>query len=364
MKRYYFRSGTPMGFHHFLQFLCFGNVLSVISELLVLSEHASYTSWPTAFLLFLIGGFPSLAACLFLIGTCCRKVLKRYAFVAVHVWFYGVLAVESLFFLVNLFVGEMIFETSIATLLAAVVWCIPVTIYYHKRKPLFYPELIPDSVYPKSMQTDSASKDPGDMSDIERFNSYYPPEKTDASKSALDSETQPEENNISAAPIDTSTPEEYTYQPRRSRRSKSKKASKTKRFIFQIMLVLFLVLYELIFIGIALITKLNPYVLIGIYAICCACGIKYHRMMKMSAFERPLIYNKDMFCAAFNLVNIFGYLPIIACFFIDWKIALIGLPVGLFGSAFLTGLIHYIVEIPLCAMHRALDTYAEKHFGG
>lgn len=362
MKRYYHRSETPLSFHHVLQFLGFTNTLSIVTELLQLEEYASFTSWPDAIAMFLIGSFPSMAACLFLIGTGWRKAYKKYAFAAVHVWIYGVLTVECLFFLVNYCIGEMIFETSIYTLIVALIWCIPTTIYYHKRKPLFYPELIPASVNPENRQTNPAVKDPSNMSDIERFYSYYPPEKTDSSKPAMISEEQHAENKVSTASVEASSPDEYTYQSRRSRHNKPKKASKAKRFIFHLMAWSYLIVYELLFIAVALLTRLNPYVLIGIFTLCCACGAKYQRMMRIPELERPLIYNRDLYCAAFNLVNVFGYLPIIVCFFINWKTALIGLPIGLFGGAFLTGITYYLVELPLCAMHRGLDNYAKKHF--
>ena len=361
MKRYYHRSETPMSFHHVLQFLGFTNTLSVVTELLQLEEYASFTSWPDAIAMFLIGSFPSIAACLFLFGTGWRKVYKKYAFAAVHVWLYGVLAVNCLFFLVNYCIGEMIFETSIYTLIAAVIWCIPATIYYHKRKPLFYPNLIPESELAETdpvMEAALASSNPSET--------YRKTQRSTAQPARtiipLDDE-EPEPKPV-ASVSDSIYDDPSTYEPRSTRRAKREAAAraKPKRFIFQLMVWSYLIVFELIFIAVALLTRLNTYVLIGIFTICCACGIKYHRMMQMSKFERPLIYNRDLFCAAFNLVNVFGYVPIIVCFFINWKTALIGLPIGLFGGAFLTGITYYLIELPLCAMHRALDNYANKHF--
>ena len=130
--------------------------------------------------------------------------------------------------------------------------------------------------------------------------------------------------------------------------------------IVKFLFYLWFAMYELIFVAIALLTKLNPYVLAALFIVGNGCNILYANMNKLSPYERPMAYNSEIFTSALCGIGFFSYIPIGVCFFFDWKIALIGLVVGLFLGGFFTFIANGLIVKPLFALYSMLGRMADK----
>ena len=134
----------------------------------------------------------------------------------------------------------------------------------------------------------------------------------------------------------------------------------TMKTLVNALLLVWFAIYELIFIAIALLTKLNPYVLGALFIIGNGCNIIVSKMEKLSPYERPMAFNSEIYTTALSAIGIFSILPAIVCFFIDWKIALISLAVGLFLGGFVTFIPNALIAKPLHIMYYGLLKLGEK----
>lgn len=126
------------------------------------------------------------------------------------------------------------------------------------------------------------------------------------------------------------------------------------------LLLVWFALYELIFAAVAILSGLNPYVLAAIFVIGNGCNIICAQMNKLSPYERPMMYNSEIFTTALCGIGVFSYLAVGVCFFVDWKIALAALGCGLILGSFLTFVTNALVVIPLFSIYRGLLKIGEK----
>ena len=132
------------------------------------------------------------------------------------------------------------------------------------------------------------------------------------------------------------------------------------KFITNALLILWFALYEVIFIAIALLTKLHPTVLSMIFLVGQGCNVLWAHMSKFSPYERPIMYNSEIFTTALTTIGMFSYLAVIVLFFIEWRIALIALAVGLILGGFFKSASDILIARPLYIMYAKLVDFARK----
>jgi hypothetical protein len=133
-KRYYFRHETPLSFHNFLRFFLlpgtFCYYFLILTELDAFHEMYPRTSFWALLIGALIALIPMVLCLTAFIGS---FKFRKYSFVCIHILYWGS------------FLCCLLFAEAPSTI-AALFWAVIVTVYYHKRKPLFFPELIPDEL--------------------------------------------------------------------------------------------------------------------------------------------------------------------------------------------------------------------------
>ena len=141
--KYFIRSETPMRFHHFLRFIIFPlSSLYLIADILNVLDMIDYQMNLVSIGLLAFDIVPLALGIAFFVGS---FKYAKYAYICALLWYWGDLAGLIVLNLINSAMGYG-FQDTFATLFTKLVSSIVVTIYYHKRKALFYPELIPDAV--------------------------------------------------------------------------------------------------------------------------------------------------------------------------------------------------------------------------
>lgn len=156
-RRYkgYVRSETRLGYHAFLRFvvtpLTLINFLLEVSHLQEAGVFENHEALAIVLPALIIVSIPVVLMAAFFIGS---FKFQKYAYVCVltTVWFnFACYLCDALFY--------STLEQGASSVIAALIWAIITTVYYRKRKPLFFTELVPDEITQVSPPDDPDSPD-------------------------------------------------------------------------------------------------------------------------------------------------------------------------------------------------------------
>jgi hypothetical protein len=133
-----------------------------------------------------------------------------------------------------------------------------------------------------------------------------------------------------------------------------------KSTLTNVLFILWLALVPLIFVALALLTHLNPYVLVGIMFASNAVGVNLSRAEKQSPYERAMMYNSESFKSGLLIISFCIYAAFVVCLFVDWQIALIGFVGALLLAGFVEPLFHWVIVIPMCLLLDKLMEFGRK----
>ena len=147
MKQYYHKEETPLAFHKFLWYfsLPVGFLVSIGAMISEISKMTSF-NWVYAVEI----GYFILSITLMLLCFIGFFSWKSYAWYGLMTYLYAGVAFSLFACIIYAYYTPDHIGTSIGQLLGMLIYVLPVSIYYKKRRPLFFPATADNFVNPQS----------------------------------------------------------------------------------------------------------------------------------------------------------------------------------------------------------------------